>query len=38
LKGCLVVEADKRWTIAQIHEVSTLSILPNSRAQRLPFE
>ena len=23
LKGCLVVEAEKRWTIAQIHEVST---------------
>ena len=27
LKGCLVVEAEKRWTIAQIHEVSILSIL-----------
>ena len=25
LKGCLVVEAEKRWTIAQIHEVSTRS-------------
>ena len=23
LKGCLVVEPEKRWTIAQIHEVST---------------
>ena len=26
LKGCLVAEAEKRWTIAQIHEVSFLSI------------
>jgi len=27
LKGSLVVEPEKRWTIAQIHEVSTLSTL-----------
>jgi serine/threonine protein kinase len=35
LKGCLVAEAEKRWTIAQIHEVSPPS-LREKRTYYLP--